>query len=299
MVGGFFMRHASAPRRASRALPRREVITSADPGSPARDDGLAERLKAMATKKRPHGGPRTGKRETAATRERKRLFAAAYIVNLNATDAAEAAGYKGDRHVLAVRGREMLLDEDVQALIQAEMESRSKRTRITADAVLERLWAIATADPNDISQYRRGACRHCYGIDHAYQWTDETEWDEACRRATEKSKDRPDNIGGYGYDHTAEPAAECPRCRGDGIGRSHITDTRRLTGAARLLYAGIKETRDGIEAKMHDQMAAIDKLMRHLGMFKDKVEHRHVFEDMSDDEIEQRIAAYERGGNEA
>lgn len=111
---------------------------------------MAERLKAMATKKRPHGGPRTGKRETAATRERKRLFAAAYIVNLNATDAAQAAGFKGDRHVLAVRGREMLLDEDVQALIQTEMEARNERVRIDADWLLRRLADKAEADLADL-----------------------------------------------------------------------------------------------------------------------------------------------------
>ena len=36
------------------------------------------------------------------------------------------------------------------------------------------------------------------------------------------------------------------------------------------LYAGVKQTKEGFEIKMHDQLAALDKVAKHLGMFSDK-----------------------------
>ncbi|MDK4804931.1 MAG: terminase small subunit [Novosphingobium aromaticivorans] len=223
----------------------------------------------------------------------------------NATRAALAAGYGGakrNRHSARTAASRLLKRPHIAEQIQAAMDARAERTEITADRVLERLWAIATADPNEISQYRRCACRYCHGDKHLYHWLDVSEWEEACAKARDRKKPgaEPSNAGGFGFDRNAEPHPHCPRCSGEGIGRTHVADTRRLKGSARLLYAGMKETRDGIEAKMHDQMAALEKVARHLGMFKEQHEHKHTFESMSDDEIERRIAAYERGGeNEA
>lgn len=39
----------------------------------------------------------------------------------------------------------------------------------------------------------------------------------------------------------------------------------------RVLYAGVKQTQGGFEVKMHDQLAALQSVARHLGMFNDKV----------------------------
>ncbi|MFM9859099.1 terminase small subunit [Pseudoxanthobacter sp. M-2] len=49
-----------------------------------------------------------------------------------------------------------------------------------------------------------------------------------------------------------------------------IDDTTKLSPDAAALYAGVKTTKDGIEIKMHDQMAALEKLGRHLGVFEPK-----------------------------
>ncbi len=43
------------------------------------------------------------------------------------------------------------------------------RTLGSADEVLEKAWQLATFDANEISQYRRGACRYCWGFGHQYQ----------------------------------------------------------------------------------------------------------------------------------
>lgn len=37
--------------------------------------------------------------------------------------------------------------------------------------------------------------------------------------------------------------------------------------------AEIKQTKEGISLKLHDKKGALDSIARHLGMFKDKVEH--------------------------
>lgn len=50
-----------------------------------------------------------------------------------------------------------------------------------------------------------------------------------------------------------------------------LADTAKLTGPARLLYAGVKATKYGVEVLMHDQMKALEMVARHLGMFSDKL----------------------------
>jgi hypothetical protein len=47
-----------------------------------------------------------------------------------------------------------------------------------------------------------------------------------------------------------------------------LNDTRSLSDEARALFAGVKETKEGIEVKLHDQLAALEKLMRHLGAYE-------------------------------
>lgn len=227
---------------------------------------------------------------------REERFCLEYLVDLNGTAAALRAGYPATS--AKQRAYELLGRDDIQAKVAELQTQRAQRTEITADMVLQRLWMIATADPNEISQYRRNACRYCHGIDHAYQWSDENEFDAACKVAQDKNRTLPENDGGYGYDCNAAPHPDCPRCNGNGHGYTFIADTRRLSPGAALLYAGMKETKDGIEAKTHDQMAALEKVARHLGMYKEKVEHsgKIEVEKLTDEELEARIAAYERGG---
>lgn len=228
--------------------------------------------------------------------EKEQRFCLEYIKTLTGTTAARAAGYTGTR--ANQTAYDLLGRKDIQDEISRLKSERIERTKIDADMVLERLWMIATADPNEISQFRRNACRYCHGEDHGYQWRDPLEFAEACRAARDKDKPEPDDVGGYGFDVNAPADPDCPRCNGNGYGTTFIADTRFLSPAARMLYAGMKETKDGIEAKMHDQQAALINVARHLGMFKDRVEHsgKIEVEKLSDADLEAQIAAYERGG---
>ncbi len=194
---------------------------------------------------------------------------------MNATEAALAAGYGGknkNRRSAARVAHELLKREDVKAHLAEAMAARSARTEITADMVVERLWAIATADPNELMQHRRTACRYCHGMGHAYQWIDEAEWLFACQRAEKRHQPKPSDAGGYGFSEHAEINPHCPRCNGEGHGHTFFADTRRIKGPARLLYAGVKDGRDGMEVKTHDQVAAMRDVAKLLGFFKDKVE---------------------------
>ncbi|MNV48266.1 Terminase small subunit [compost metagenome] len=213
---------------------------------------------------------------------KQKLFVKEYLVDLNATQAAIRAGYSAK--TAGSVGQENLTKPEIQIAIQRAMNKRAAKVEITAEMVMQRWWDIATANPNELIHTRRLACRHCHGIDHQYQWLDEAEYAQAIKLALDhaeaeaKKQDRsveavlPSEEGGYGYDRLADPHPGCPKCRGEGHLDLHIEDTRRLQGGAKLLYAGIKENKNGIEVVMHDQMKALENVARHLGMFKDKLE---------------------------
>ncbi len=141
--------------------------------------------------------------------------------------------------------------------------------------MLERWWDIATADPNELVEYRRTCCRYCHGDNFNWQRTakemsrDQLAWD---RRAAKNANDVFDQQGGIGYDAKREPNPDCPECFGDGLGAMHMKDTRNLSRGAKRLYAGVKTTKDGIEMKMQDQGIALVNVAKHLGMFIEKPE---------------------------
>lgn len=201
-------------------------------------------------------------------------FVDEYLVDLNATQAAIRAGYSAK--TAGQIGERMLKKVEIQAALTGRMKAREKRTEITQDMVLRRYWEIATADANELVQFRRTCCRHCWGIDHGYQWIDEDEYQRAVAAQEPKENGEmpppPDTSGGFGFDSSRDPSAQCPKCHGDGHGHVHVQDTRKLAPAARALYAGVKQSKEGLEVKMHDQMAALTNVAKHLGMFKDKVE---------------------------
>lgn len=130
----------------------------------------------------------------------------------------------------------------------------------------------ATADVNELTEYRRLCCRHCWGFGFNYQWRDAIEFGDAVTEARAKKKKIPNDNGGYGYDNSLDPNPDCPRCNGFGIGRVHFHDTRDLTGSARRLFAGVKEGKFGVEVITRNQDDALKMVAQHLGMVKNKTE---------------------------
>jgi len=144
---------------------------------------------------------------------------------------------------------------------------------------------LHTADANELVQVRRLNCRYCNGKNHEYQWRDPREFAESLARALDlkavQDKRRgpktppvqlPTDEGGYGFVRIAPPHPECPRCDGEGTEDVKVADTRKLTGAARKLYAGAKVNKDGrIEILFRNQDGAHDRIMKALGMFTETV----------------------------
>jgi len=198
-------------------------------------------------------------------------FVREYLVDRNATQAAIRAGYS--KNSASKLGFDLLNNPLVRAAVEEGEKRLAEATDITAEKVLKRYWAIATADPNELVEHRIGACHYCWGREHQYQWTP-AEYEKAVtksRKANEETE--PDCIGGLDYNKTREPHPSCPECHGEGVPYTVIKDTRTVTGAARMLYAGMKEGKEGIEIKLHNQLDALNNVAKHLGMFVEKKQH--------------------------
>lgn len=209
--------------------------------------------------------------KTTPLNAKQMRFVDEYLIDLNGTQAAIRTGYAaGSADVTAAR---LLADDRVKALVQERMAAREQRTEITQDLVLKRWWEIASADAAELTAVHYRCCRHCYGDDHAYQWIDENEFERAVANAEANELTPPTGEGGYGFNPTLTPHAKCPKCFGEGHIHVHLADTRSLSGAGRLLFDGVKETKFGIEIKVQDRAKALENIARHLGMFKLDVNH--------------------------
>lgn len=183
------------------------------------------------------------------TNTKHQLFVDEYIIDFNATEAAIRAGYS--KKTAAQQGYRLTKDERIDAAIDEAIAARTKRMHITQDHVLGMWWQIANADYNELSSVRRVACGYCYGDNITLD----------------------DDSDGREIDPSREPNPDCGICRGEGSPHVHIADTSKLSPAAKLVYQGAKETKFGIEVQTADRMKALDNVARHLGMFKDTVDH--------------------------
>lgn len=141
-------------------------------------------------------------------------------------------------------------------------------TIASAQEVGQVLWDIVTADPNEIIYTAKRCCRYCYGVDHRYQWIDENEYFEAVAKAIDADQKSPTDAGGYGYARALEPAHDCPHCLGDGWAETVICDTRKLSGPARRLYAGMDFKKGEWVPMMHDKMKAVQLYAVMIGAAK-------------------------------
>lgn len=207
--------------------------------------------------------------------EKQRRFIEEYLVDLNASQAAIRAGYSAD--TAGAIGHELLKKPEIQAEVAFQRKKQQERTQIEADRVVIEAWNIATADPRELVEYRVGCCRYCWGKDHRFQFTAvemeraEAEHAEKCEKAIKEGKPHPgdfDPKGGIGYHRLREPNPACPECFGEGQGRTVFKDTSKISPAVASLFAGIKETKEGMEVKLHSKDGALEKLFKHLGLYE-------------------------------
>ncbi len=202
----------------------------------------------------------------------QRLFVAEYLKDGNATQAAIRAGYS--KKSAEQIGYQLLKKTSVAQAIARQQKASIARTLGSADEVLDQMWQLATFDANQLSQYRRGACRYCWGFGHHYQWRDMVEFEEQRLKALERKGKEPVDVGGYGYDHNREPNPACPRCNGDGIGQPYFADTRKLPPDAALAYSGVKLGKSGVEITAISRERMFEAVMKRLGLVDSEFAHR-------------------------
>ncbi|HFU1098956.1 TPA: terminase small subunit [Enterobacter hormaechei] len=211
-------------------------------------------------------------------------FIAEYLKDNNATAAAARAGYSDPNY-----GRQLIANPNVAQAIAQQQKASIARTLGSADEVLAQMWQLATFDANQLSQYRRGACRYCWGFGHQYQWRDMVEFEEKRLEALERKSREPADVGGYGYDHTREPNPGCPRCNGDGIGQPYFVDTRKLSPVAALAYSGVKLGKNGVEITAISRERMFEAVMKRLGLADSEFAQR-----LQQIEIDRRLLEVEK-----
>lgn len=201
--------------------------------------------------------------------ERQRAFVREFCVDFNATSAYIRAGYSEDG--ASQSAHRLLRDAEVEVAIEERKRVLLAKFEASVEFVLREWMDIATADPRELVDTRVGCCRHCWGIGNKREWM-EHEYETALSEALLNNLLPPSFEGGLGYSPTRDPNSACPKCKGEGIGRQVIKDSRYLSPKAAKLYAGAKQTKDGIEIKMRDQDKARDNIAKYLGMLVERKE---------------------------
>lgn len=178
---------------------------------------------------------------------------------------------------ISTEGYRMLKHPHVALEIKRRLEliGEASDEKLGFDAIqaLSLFIDLARADPNELIGLRVGCCRKCWGDGFNFQWRTEQEWMEACAKA-EKAGDEnfPLPDGGFGFDHTKEPNVECPYCRGEGETRIVPMDTRNLSPGGKMLYQGVKQTKDGLQIILADKAKALENATKLIGGFLERVE---------------------------
>jgi len=205
----------------------------------------------------------------------------------NATEAYLRVYTVSTREAASASAGRLMADPRVHALIEKKDEEIAAGSKLTRELLAEHLRQLVIADPRDLMEFYRGACRYCHGHKHRYQFTP-----AELERALEsyKANDaaavlkrvpghvpdpmclRFDYRGGVGFNPHNRPHPACPECFGHGEGYSYVKDTRDLTPEAARLYAGVKQTKEGLEIKVRSQDKMVELALRANGMLTERAQ---------------------------
>lgn len=230
------------------------------------------------------------------------LFCREYSTHQNATRAALSAGYGSTRRSAEVKGCKLWARPEIKARVHELLSARADRLGVDADTIL-RLWStLAGYDANEMVEYRRVCCPHCWSADHSHQMTPAEYYRE--KHAYDKQVlslilSNPKLQGqlpefppyeGEWYDITKPPNPDCPNCRGEGVGEVFIHDTRKLSAAARRAYLGVTIGKDGLNILMASKEKAVENLAKAIGIFREKEEAKAVDGAASPQELDEKYA---------
>ncbi|TNC45941.1 hypothetical protein FHG66_19910 [Rubellimicrobium rubrum] len=168
-------------------------------------------------------------------------------------------------HKVAARVRELCAEVGAQIAEEAG---------VSRDTVLQECVDIVEADARDLVGLRHTACRYCWGQGHAYHWRTRDEFEDAHAAWQQAQRTlggprlpsfvrEPSDRGGIGYSRKREPNPECPSCDGEGDVQVYVTVDDKHP-----LYAGVRQTRYGVEVILKDQLKALDMLGRITGAYR-------------------------------
>lgn len=210
-------------------------------------------------------------------------FCQEYLVDLNLTQAYLRTYTSARLSTAQTESRQLLNNPKIALEIQRLLDDRAQVTGITADRALVRLWDQAMADKRELVEVRVGACRHCWGLYHQFQYT-EAEFartqdrhiaDEAKRHRAEGDDFVPASCperGGTGFSPNRQPNPDCPECHGDGSPRTIIKDMRKASPGALALFMGVKYDKEGrMQVLLESHTPALRMVLEHLGLLNDKL----------------------------
>jgi phage terminase small subunit len=204
--------------------------------------------------------------------DRREAFVRHYLIHQNASRAYREAGYR-DGPGTRQSAHRLLTSAYIQARIVEARQGLLAALDVTVEEVVRRFRDIAFADIAGIVGLHVGACRFCYGVGHTYQWRTPREFHECLAQphrdfsATGDREAEGHPEGGYGYDASLPPNQDCSECGGEGIPRIVFKDTRVLTDSERAVFAGVVETRYGVNYRFHNQMKALGELAKRIGFY--------------------------------
>ena len=203
-------------------------------------------------------------------------FAAEYVIDMD----AQAAYLRVCPNVTAasasVLACRLLAEVNVNAQIAAKARDIHEKLEDRAVFTIQTLMHQAFGDRRELTAVHVGCCRYCWGIDGRYQYSDgeykdaqtESEEKTAMLLAAEKPPIEFDGKGGPGFRASRDPNPECAICAGEGQARVVIKDTREMSEASLAIFMGAKQGKHGVEIELADSQKAIEKLMRHQGLFE-------------------------------
>lgn len=206
---------------------------------------------------------------------RQALFVDLWLVSSNATQSYIQAGYEVKNDQVAAAAASRLLKK-----VKDHPYTKAKRAALIADTtevqnrVLTAIFDAAMADPRELVEFRYFCCRYCHGKDFKYQFTSNgmrqrrQEYGRIVAEARENKQEPPpfDEEGGEGFHKFNLPHEDCPECSGQGTPHLIIKDTAHMSPAAIRLFGGVKEGKDGLEMKVHDQKPYLEMLARLYNM---------------------------------
>lgn len=262
---------ARKPRAGKAAAAKPETPTAAK--LPRKTGGSTAVKKTVKLKPKELEALQAGNMHGLDARQSK--FVDLWLVTQNGTQSYLDAGYecKSDAVAAAAASRLLRKVKDHPYTLAKRAELFANTEQVTGN-VIQRIYGAAMADPRELVEYVYKCCRCCHGKGFRYQMTPrELEARKARHaelvaeaKAAKRKAPELDELGGLGFDTNLDPHPDCPECNGNGIGQLVLKDTRHLSPGALALYGGVKETKDGLEMKIHDARPYLEMLGRIFNM---------------------------------